>query len=309
MKNIYLIVSNDKIVLASKIEEIVKKNKDAAVTNYDLEEVSIEDLIEDLDTYNFLTPKKIIIGKNASFLTGDKKMDVDHNLSKFEKYLENPNPDNILILTTNSLDKRKKLVSKVIENSELIEGEIDITSLIKNNLEDYKMSSSTISFLVEYCNRDNERILRELEKLKIYKIEEKEITENDICDIVSKSIDDNIFSLIDFIINGKKKEAFEVYNDLLLHGEQVANIISKLANKIRLIYQVKVFLKMGKSDLEISKLLKMHSYPIKLAREVSYQYSDKLLLEYLDKLATIDYDLKSGRGNPNIVFETFIAEI
>jgi len=310
MKNIYLIVSEDKVVVDSKLKEIIKDNKDIEIIRYDLEEVNISVLIEDLDTYNFLSNKKVIIGNNASFLTGDsKKSDVEHNLERLEKYLDNPSPDNTLILITKSLDKRKKIVSKLLGVCTLIEGEVQIKDIVKNNLDNYQMDLPTINYLIEYCNNDNERILQELEKLKMYKLEDRIIEKQDVNEIVSKSIDDNIYSLIDFIINNKKKEAYEVYNELLLHGEQVSNIISKLANKIRLIYQVKIFLKQGQSDLEISRLLKIHSYPVKLARESSYQYSEKLLLEYLNKLSNLDYDIKSGNGNPSIVFETFIASI
>lgn len=308
MKNIYLIISNDKVVIDYKIEEIIKNNKDSSILRYDLEVTPIEHLIEDLDTYNFLENKKIVIGKNATFLASGKKDESIHNLDILDKYLTNPSLDNILILITDSVDKKKKITNHLLDSCVLIEDDLDIKVIIKNNLGDYKMDSKAISLLIEYC-KDKERILTELEKLKIYKLEEKEITCDDISSIVSKSIDDNIYSLIDNILNGKKKEAYEIYNDMILKGEQVSNIISKLANKIRLIYQVKVFLGEGKSDLEISKLLKMHAYPIKLARESSYKYSEKLLLQYLDKLATLDYNLKSGNSDASIIFEVFIAEI
>lgn len=308
MKNLYLIISNDKVVSDLKVSEILKKNKDASILRYDLEEVPIENLIEDLDTYNFLENKKIVIGLHASFLASDKKDIVTHNITSLEKYIKNPNPDNILILVADSVDKKKKIVKLLLEECEVIEGECSSKDIIKNNLDDYQMDSKSIDLLIEYC-QDKERIINELEKLKLYKLEDKIITVSDIEKIVSKNIDDNIFTLIDYIINGRKKEAYEIYNELLLHGEQVANIIPKLANKIRLIYQVKVFLKEGKSDLEISKLLKSHPYPIKLARESSYKYSESLILEYLDKLATLDYNLKSGKSDPSIIFETFIAEI
>lgn len=308
MKNIYLIISTDLVTYDNQINEIIKKNPNSTILRYDLEEVPIEKLIEDLDTYNFLENQKIVIGLHASFLHTDKKDAVSHNLHSLEKYLNNPSPDNILILVTDSVDKRKKIVTELLASCEVIDKDLSPKDVIMNNLEDYEMDRKAINLLIEYCH-DKERIITELEKLKLYKLEEKKITEEDIKEVVSKDIDDNIFTLVDFIINGKKKEAFEVYNELLLRGEQVANIIPKLANKIRLIYQVKVFLGEGKSDLEISKLLKMHPYPIKLAREVSYKYSDKLILEYLNKLADLDYNLKSGKGSPNIIFETFIAEI
>ena len=83
--NTYLIVTNDKITLDEKIKELNKKN-DAEVVYYDLLETNIERLIEDLDTINFLSNRKIIVGTNASFLASDKKASVEHNLDLLEHY-------------------------------------------------------------------------------------------------------------------------------------------------------------------------------------------------------------------------------
>ena len=88
--NLYLVASNDKITLDNKLQEIIKKSPDAEIVHYDLSEVAIDKLIEDLDTYNFLSNKKVIVGHNASFLSTDKvKQQVEHNLEKLEKYIEN----------------------------------------------------------------------------------------------------------------------------------------------------------------------------------------------------------------------------
>lgn len=310
MNTMYLIVTNDKITLDNKLNEILKKNKDAEVVHYDLIETEIERLIEDLDTYNFLANKKIIIGHNACFLSSDKnKSTVDHNLEKFEKYIENPNQENILILICNNIDKRKKITSSYLKKSELIEEVTDIHSLIRKKIDDYKMDNNTEKLLLEYCLNDYERVFNEIEKLKLYKLEEKVINSNDIEEIVMKSMDDNIFHLVDSILTGNKKYAFSLYQDFLLHGEQVVNIIRILSNKIRLIYQVKVLLNNGNNDKTISKLLKVHEYPVKLAREASYKYSENMLLEKLEKLAQLDLEIKSGETNGQVEFETLLATI
>lgn len=310
MNTIYLIVTNDKITLDNKLNSIIKDNKDAEVVHYDLLEIPIERLIEDLDTYNFLASKKVIVGHNASFLSSDKsKSVVEHNLDIFEKYIDNPNQENILILVCENIDKRKKITSNLVKKAEVIEVISDISSLIKNRLEDYKMDKQTEKLLLEYCGNDSERVLNEIDKLKLYKLEEKVITSSDIESIVMKSMDDNIFHLVDSILTGDKKYAFLLYQDFLLHGEQVVNIIRILANKIRLIYQVKVLLNDGNSDQKISKLLKVHEYPVKLAREASYKYNENILLEKLEKLAKLDLEIKSGETNGLVEFETLLATI
>ena len=308
--NLYLVASNDKITLDNKLQEIIKKSPDAEIVHYDLSEVAIDKLIEDLDTYNFLSNKKVIVGHNASFLSTDKvKQQVEHNFEKLEKYIENPNPDNVLVLVCDNLDKRKKLVTTLLKKAELTEEITNIHTLIKKRLEDYQMSSNTEKMLLEYCMNDYERVFHELDKLKLYKMEDKVITEKDIEAIVMKSMDDNIFHLVDSILTGNKKYAFLLYQDFLLHGEQVVNIIRILSNKIRLIYQVKVLLNDGNSDQTISKLLKVHEYPVKLARESSYRYTEKALLEKLERLASLDLEIKSGQTSGQVEFEVLLATI
>ena len=310
MNTMYLIVTNDKITLDNKLNDIIKNNKEAEIVHYDLLEVSIERLVEDLDTYNFLASKKVIVGHNACFLSSDKnKSTVEHNLDIFEKYIKNPNLDNILILVCNNIDKRKKITSLFSKKAEVIEEVTDINSLIKKSLEDYKMDNNSIKLLLEYCLNDHERIFNEIEKLKLYKLENKVITSTDIENIVMKNMDDNIFHLVDSILTGNKNYAFTLYQDFLLHGEQVVNIIRILANKIRLIYQVKVLLNDGNSDQKISKLLKVHEYPVKLAREASYKYNENVLLEKLEKLAQLDLEIKSGETNGLVEFELMLATI
>lgn len=310
MSNIILVTTGDKIILDEKLKELTKNNNDIEVVHYDLLETPIEQLVEDLDTYNFFTSKKIIIGHNANFLSSDKsKTTIEHNIDRFEKYLENPSCDNILILTCDNIDKRKKITSTLLKKADLIEGKVNIHNIIKNKLEDYSITSDAEKKLLEYCQDDYERISNELDKLMLYKMNEKIINAEDVENIVMKSLDDNIFHLADSILSRNKKEAFELYNNFILHGEQVVNIIRILSNKIRLIYQVKVLLNDGNSDQSISKLLKVHEYPVKLAREASYRYSEKILLADLEKLANLDLEIKSGKSDGEVEFELLLATI
>lgn len=306
--NNFIIVTNDKITLDEKVLEL-NKNNDSEVVFYDLLETNISRLIEDLNTINFLANKKIIIGTNAFFLSSDKvKSDIDHDLDLLERYLANPS-ENILILVANNIDKRKKIVSSILTKCELIEEISDINSLIKNRLEDYIMDNSAINKLIEYCRSDHERIFNELEKLKLYKIDSKTITVADIEEIVSPVLDDNIFHFVDSILSGNKEYAFKLYHNFILHGEQVVYMLILITNKVRLIYQVKILSSQGNSDKDISKLLKIHEYPVKLAREAGYRYSEKHLLEVLEKLSELDLNIKSGETLGEVEFETLLASI
>ena len=70
----YLLEGNDHVIIENKIEEIIKKEnlKDYETSIYDLEEQSLDDALEALDTYSFLTTKKVIIIKNISKLNQEE---------------------------------------------------------------------------------------------------------------------------------------------------------------------------------------------------------------------------------------------
>lgn len=310
MKSIYVITSEDDFLIRKNIEKIKSKLVGFEEVNYDLKEDSIERVIEDLDTLNFLVKGKIIVARNAYFLTSEKPKNVIlQNVEILEKYIKNPNPDNVLILTCKKMDERKSIVKSLKKYANIEEAELDIYKLISENLENYQMDKETQRFLVDRVLNNYERVLNELEKLKLYKYDSKIITKDDIEMVVTKTIDDNIFSLIDAIVNKDKKNAFMIYEDMLLHNEEPIKILILLANKIRLLYQVKVLSKTIYSDDEIGRIIGSHPYPVKLARGIIHKFNEKDLLKYLHELSNIDINIKTGKTYQNIGLEQFILTL
>lgn len=306
--NNYLIVANDKVEIDLIINKIIKENPNSSVTYYDLDNTYITNAIEELDTYNLLANKKIVICKNFKSISTIKE-EQEQNLDILVKYLKNPNIDNTLILITPNLDKRKKAVNDILKLTKVIEPDTNIYSLINSYIKDYKIDDKAKQLLIEYTGNNKERILNELDKLMNYKNNDKLITCNDIELIVTKTLDDNIFHFIDSILDKDKNYAFTLYNNFILYGYQLTNIISLLANKIRLIYNVKVLINKGYNEKEIAETLKQHPYTIKLAHEKINKYSDEFLLKYLKILANIDLNIKSGKSDGTLEFNRVLAEI
>lgn len=310
MKNIYLISSPDKYIIDSEINKIINKNKNYDVITYDLDEKLISDVLEEINTYNLFDNKKIVIANNARFLTAERTKSLDHNLSLFENYINNPNLDNILIVTCGKVNSSKNIVKLLKEKVEFInKTEIDIYKEIDFIKEDYKIDNQTIKYLVDYLNNDNYRIINEFQKLKLYKLEEKEITIKDIDEVVIRNIDDDIFKLIDYIIMKDKKNAFLVYNSLVIKNVYPVKIMVVLANKFRLLYQVKVLSKRFRTAKEIAEIIDSHPYPVELAKKIIHRYSEKDLIKILNKLAQIDLEIKTGKVYKDTSFELFILSL
>ena len=111
--NSYLIKNSSISLINKKIEELIKELNfnGSSITTYDLEEDSINLLIEDADTISFLTPRKVIIGKN---LSNNNFSDI--SIKTLSKYLDNPNNYVLLIFTITTIDKKKKMLKKLLIN-------------------------------------------------------------------------------------------------------------------------------------------------------------------------------------------------
>lgn len=312
MKTIYLIQSNDYISIKESINTILKDNNlsNDNLIKYDLSESTLDNVLEDLDTYNFLVDRKVVVCDNVSFLTASKsKNESNDDIDKFTKYLNNPSLDNILIVICSNLDGKKNVVKLLKEVSEVIESDVSINKIIKNRLDGFTMEDYVIKYFIEYCGNDNEKILNELEKLKCYKDSDKTITYDDIDSIVLKSFNDNVFSLIDAIMNRNKKKAIGLYQDLLKNGEDVNKILSLLCDQFRMIYNGKILLKEYNNNYkEVASILDIHPYRFQKSIEGSFSYSNKDILKYLSILDDIEIGIKTGKSTLSSL-EVFIYSL
>lgn len=310
MERIFVIVSNTPFLKIREIKKIANCFPSFELVSYDMTEVEVKKAIEDLDTLNFFTSGKLVVCDNSYFLGSEKvKASVEQDVSVLEAYLKNPSPDNVLILVTSKLDERKVIVKLLKSVAKVIEPVVDPIRLIDENLEDFTMSMDVKRYLVDKVLSSPERVYRELDKLKLYAYDKKEITKDMVDNLVHKEMDDNIFHLIDAILKKNKKEAFQIYEDMMLLNEEPTKILILLANRIRLYYQVKVLSKTIYRDEEIGRIIGSHPYPVKLARGVVYDYSEKELLGYLLRLSEIDLEIKTGKTYQNIALENFILSL
>lgn len=304
MEKLYLIEGENEVLINKEIDKIIGKNANLDIIKFNLEEVSIDRVIETLDTYDMFARQKVVIAYNPSIFTNVVE---DFNINSFLKYLQNPS-DNILIMVINKINNRLKVVKDTIKYFKYIKiNELNNNSLIKENLGIYKMDLVTINYLISRVGSNTNELINELNKLKAYKLDDKVITKDDIDLICKKNFENTIFDLIDAIIKKDKNKVIDLYNYFLSNGTEVFQILVLLANQIRLIYNVKVLSKL--SDAEIANILGVKEYPVKLARSKGISYQKKELLDILYNLGKIDEDIKSGKELPNISLISYILEI
>lgn len=281
MDYVYSLISDDKIVLDYNIDILKDKYKDYEIEKVDYNTKSIEDLVIILDSYNFLIPNKFVILYN--YKTKDLK-----NSSRFIKYLENPNHNNILLILCDKEDTLLKKYTKVLDNK------INIYSYIDEN---YNIDNTTKRFLIDYVGNENYKIINALKNIKDYKDDDSKITIEEIKKIAVKDLNINIFSLLDMIGKKNTSKALEILYDLKNNKDmELLHIIYQIAEQFRILLKYKLYKEKELKDNEILKELGINKYRFDKIIENDYLYSKEELIILLNKLANIEIKLKTGKS-------------
>lgn len=315
MKNIYVVYGNEKYLIESSLNKIIEKNHDSEIVKYDLNFDLVNNIIEEIISFPLFADKKIIVISNALFLTGLSNNVSDEETKALEKVLEDiPEQINLVLVVENEkLDGRKNLVKKLLKDSNILEcnklSDQEAYEFVQNAFEEdnYQIDLKAINSLLDKSKENLTLLMSEINKLKIFKVDTKIITKEDVDQLVSKYDYDNIFELTNSVVNKDLTKALFLYQELLKRGEEPIKIIVLLANQFRTIFQVKKMLINTNNKKEIADKLKIHPYRVELAKRINI--SEEILLDYLEKLADLDENIKTNRVDKESGLEMFFLNM
>ncbi len=317
MDNLYLIYGIEDYIIDEAIKKIITDNNiiDDNIIKYNLDEVNVSLALEEASTVSMFDSKKLVICEGCTFLTGENKKEINHDIDSLIKYINNPFTDVFLVFVVRKekLDDRKKIVKELKKNSTVIEAQKKENYNLNNYIIDYvnkngyNMSKNACIKLIERAGSNLSNLISECDKIFLYKDDEKNITEEDIENLVFKNIEDNIFELTNAVMNKDKKKIINIYKDLILMGEEEIKLIVMLANQFRMILQVKLMVKNGYKERDMATIIREHPYRVKLAMQSNFKINE--LENYLIKLEELDYSIKSGKLDKSFGFEMFLLNI
>lgn len=280
---------------------------------YDALQVDIDVILEEAQTIPFFTDRKCILVKNANFLSSSNDTEID--LERLEAYLQNPMESTVMILSGEfaKMDTRKKIVKKIGSLCKVSTcNKLDKDSLpayLKEQLQKRQLHINNATFLT-LCERlpyDIGVIQMELDKLELYG---GDINEALIKQLVTRSLEEDVFALVNAVVEKNMKRVFQIWEDLQVLNKDPIYLIALIASQFHLLYQVKCAELQGlrKQD-EIANQLGVHPYRVKLALPVCSRLSIDSILDVLQQLADLDQSIKAGRVDKTLGFELFLLKL
>ena len=308
---VYVIYSSSYRLLEDTLRKVIKDN---SYTIYNLDDESLEDVLNDASYFTLFDDKKYMVVKNVTCFSANKRgTDLGKSDEYLLNYLNEPNDNTVLILVLKEKMNGTKKISKLVkERYNYIEitnpnqketRDIINTFLKKNKI---KLDYDEVTYIINSLDNNYDLIMNELEKLLLY--DKKDISFKDLTNIISSNVLDNNFKFIEYIMNKDIKKVFKHYDDFLLNKNSPIMLMSMLANEYRNIYLVKkMMMNNNKNDI-MKKLDIRFSFQLDKLINYSYSYKEIDLENKLLELCDLDYEIKQGNITDKLALELFLLK-
>jgi DNA polymerase-3 subunit delta len=317
-EQVYVYYGKDGYIIKQKTNQLITKFAidEFNVTTYDMEETDIEDAINDAATIPFLSERKMVVVKNAYFLSTDmsKRKEIKHNLDALHRYIEHPSQETIFVIQVpyDKLDARKAITKFIQKNATTEEctplKEQDLRGWVRRQLGKHGIGidADAMEELLKRVENNTEVLVSETTKLVFYAEDMHQVNVETIKKVITKNVEDNVYEITNNLLENNRGKALEIYNDLVMHSEDPLRILGILVNKYREILHTKLLMEAGTEKAEISDYFNATSgrtyYIMKNARSVRKD----IVEDQLAKLEDLDYKIKTGQIDKKIGLELFI---
>jgi DNA polymerase-3 subunit delta len=329
IQKVIVCFGTERLLMDEFVQSLIQRfvpadQQDFAVSKYDLRETTLSTIIEDAETLPFMTTSKLIIADHATFLTGSRDTSKSEDSSKKEQqiddliaYTQSPSPQTILVFIVNAekLDDRKKIV-KLLKSQDAIKSFYplkpqEIRSWVKEKAEQSQLSltEDAIDLLIDQTSRHLYIISSEIDKLRLLLGPHAKVEASLVQQFVSRSLEQNVFLLVDRVVMKRIDEALSMFYDLLRLKEEPIKILILIARQFRIMLQVKQLSLTGLSQVQMASQIGAAPYAVQIAHSQARSYETHELQHILANLSEFDYQMKTGKIDKVLGLELFLLKI
>ena len=273
---------------------------------YEGKGINAKEVIDLAETLPFFAERRLIILENSGFFKN-----ASPELSDYIKELPETTS---MIFVESEIDKRGKLYKAAKDKGRVVElGRQDESTLLRwiagsGRRENKQVTEQVIRFFLTKVGTDMENIQRELEKLFCYTLDKSEITAQDVEEICTTQITNQIFDMVNAVAEKQQRKALDYYYDLVALKEPPMRILFLLTRQFRLLLEVKDMDKRGYPRKEIASKVGLHPFVVGKYQEQARAFSSKALREIIEDSVDMEEAVKTGRLSDMLGVELFIMK-
>lgn len=336
LKTVYLLYGAEMYLKDIVLSKVKDKYLDSSfeTLNYsyiDGKSASQDDIINACETLPFMSKKKLVVVEDLPIFKGSNKEESSQKEGDSQgedvlsDYINNISETTCLIFIWNGekIDNRKRIiknikkVGRVLELEKLKNEELDRWTTNQFKTHKKNISRNEISYFLastSYLDRNTDKTLYDLEneikKIINYIGDRYEITKSDIDNTKPKSLENDVFKLVDYISQKNTSMAIELFNEMLLSGEAAQKIMHMIVRQMRLLLASKLLREKGYDVKTIGQKINIyHNFIIQKLISQGIGFGESELITGLEMCRNIDRDIKTGRIDAKLGMEILIVEL
>lgn len=328
-KGAFAILGQEKYLVKESIDMIytlVDNLPELNIITIEGDSINEDSISNAFESMPFMCDRKIIHIKNPDFLRktggaskGDSKRSSGGSNGIVElliKCVNNLADDIILVVSYDGeADDRNKLITVVknvgykVDYNWLKAFELQEWVIEKVSEKDKSISKTDAAYLISTVGTSMEQILGEINKICSYIGEEKDIKKENIDSIASRSLESNIFKMVDSISKRDADTAISILNTLLFQKEDYLRIMGMVIRQYRLMLLIKLHDKQNASPESIASKLRLNAFVLQNLLRICRSTQEDRLKKSLNLCLNMDYDIKRGRYTPEMGLEFLLVEL
>lgn len=279
-------------------------------------ETTKENIMQQILTGPFLAEKRMIVLEG---LLSSKQVSVQEAL--LVRIEEQTIPKDIILIISESIEKPKTKLGKTlferlskeqyVQYFEELNG-IKLTGWILAEVKERggNIDRMAADFLANTIGSDMWKLSGVLDQLVSY-APERNILVSDVSLFVEEKIDDNVFTLVDALVQKQTARVFKLIQDQYKAGNDAGYIFAMIVRQYRILLELRDVYDRG-DDLQsahLAKELGLHPFVIKKSIPFVKRYSKEELVNIHEQLLVLDASAKTGKGEQAYLLDMFIGKL
>ena len=275
--------------------------------------VTIEELLTSLSTVPFMADRRLVVVEGLLNRLGGSKKDLGEWLNFPDLLKDLPPTANLLLI------EREPIPSNKLLSTILRLGQVEKFSPLRHrDLLDWinarcsklglEIERTAVALIADSVGSELRVIDSELNKIKTYS-RGRLITREDITLMVPYVRQQNVFRVVDSVIEGRTRDALNASSMLIGLGESPSGIVRMIERQLRFLILAKHLLSRKIPTGDIGKHINLSGYPLQKTLEMERKISQVRIMSMHDNLLKSNIRVREGKLTEQESFDLLISEL
>jgi DNA polymerase-3 subunit delta len=311
LKPVYLIFGKEELLLERALRRLRDRIAEVADLDFNFESFDGETadpnvVVAAANTLPFASDRRLVVVRNVDRMRAPQQ-------AVLAEYAADPAPTACLVLVAGTIPKSSRLYKAV----DALGGVAEYRAPRKHELPGWvielfgtrgrQLSRDGAEALVRAVGRDLRRLETEADKIVAFAGGQTAITRADVESVVASTAPVSVFDMLNAIGARECATTLERLDDLLADGEQLLGIHAMTVRHVRTLISVRALLDRGMGQTAIQRELGMQAWQVSGLIEQARRFGTRELSRALAGAAELEARLKSGSGEPRVLWEMWVV--